>query len=217
MRNNDSRNFRIYLGLIAILLISIAGPVNAQVGECIEGMVNVYDHACDTAEAESGQCTTRIETTPEAMWCCCDADYELSQCATLFDSIFGAIFGASRNAMFISRSVRDNVLDKSPLGKEYIDLYYANTDNLISLLITNPELARPSAKVFGDNRQMLVDLSEGKRVTLKEENQEQMLDLLRAYGKAAGRDSELGQAVGRLYRDLESGDAFKEFRVKLVD
>lgn len=217
MKNSDSRNFRIYLGLITVLLISIAAPASAAVGDCIEGMVNVYDHACDTAENQSGECTTRLESTPEAAWCCCDADYDLSKCATLFDGIFGAIGRSASNAMFISRNVRDSVLDKSPLGSEYIDLYYANRDNMINLLIVHPELAKPSVKVFNTNVQMLVDLSEGKQVTLKEEHQQQMLDLLKAYRKAAGKDSELGKAVSRLYRDLESGEALKAFNIRLVD
>lgn len=217
MKNNDSRNFRIYLGLVTVLLISLAAPANAQVGECIEGMVNVYDRACETAENQSGQCTTRLESTPEAYWCCCDADYKLSKCATLFDNLFDAIGSSASNAMTVSRNVRDSVLDKSPLGSEYIDLYYANTDNMINLLIMHPELAKPSVKVFNNNRQMLIDMSEGKKVTLKEEHQQQMLELLRAYGKAAGKDSELGNAVRRLYRDLESGEALKEFDIKLVD
>ena len=217
MKNNHLWNLSIACGLAAILFINFNTPASAAVGDCITDMVNVYDHACDTAETQSGQCTTRIESAPEAAWCCCDADYGPAVCITLFDGIFGSIGSAASNAMFISRSFRDGVLDRTPMGSEYIDLYYANTDNMIGLMIKHPELAKTTAKIFKANQQLLVDLAEGKQAYLKKESRHQVLNLLKAYAKAAGKDSELGEAVKRIHKDLESGESLKEFKVKLID
>lgn len=188
------------------------------VGECVGDMVNVYSHACDGEEAESGaMCTTRYESTPESYWCCCDKDYKLSQCSLLFDGIFGKSSVTSENAMFLSRGFRDNVLDKSPLGSEYIKLYYANNGNMFDVIKKHPKLAMKTAKAFLTHRQLIIDLNEGKKVTIKKSHKQQIMNLLQNYGEAAGKDSELGQAVNRVYSDLKSGKSLEQFNIRVVD
>ena len=58
------------------VFVALAASGDAlAVGECIEGMTNVYDRECERVEIDSGQCTTRIEQTPPARWCCCNEGY----------------------------------------------------------------------------------------------------------------------------------------------
>ena len=199
--------------VVAIGLMS--GAALAQVGDCVEGMYNVYDRACEPAELESDMCTTRREFTPEAFWCCCDDEYPLSGCARLFDGIFGTARSTASNAMTISGGVRDNLLDKSALGKEYIKIYYANVDNATRLLMKHPKLAVQTAAVFRSNMGLLIDLSEGRSATLAQKEKRQVLKLLKAYSEVAGGDSEIGRAVERVHRDLESGKSLAEFGIKL--
>lgn len=195
----------------------VAGTAHTAVGDCIEGMYSVYERACEQAERDSGECTTRYESTPEAYWCCCDDEYPLSVCAQFFDSILGKSNNSASNAMTVSRGVRDNLLKKSALGEEYIELYYANVGNATKLLIQHPALAKEAASVFRANIPLLIDLSEGKRVALPEAQKRRALKLLRGVGKAAGADSELGKAVRRVHDDLESGKSLSEFNIQLKD
>ena len=195
----------------------VAGSAYTAVGDCVEGMYCVYERACEQAERESGMCTTRYESTPEAYWCCCDGEYPLAGCARLFDAIFGKTSTSASNAMTVSRGVRDSLLKKSPLGREYIDMYYANVGNMTRVLIKRPKLAVETASVFRANMQRLIDLSEGKNVTLPEAQKRKVVRLLKAYSKAAGGDSELGQAVRRVHDDLESGKSLSEFNIKLTN
>ena len=65
--------------------------------------------------------------------------------------------------------------------------------------------------------QLLIDLSEGRSAALPEVQKRQVVKLLKAYSKAAGGDSELGQAVRRVYADLESGKSLSELNIKLTD
>lgn len=206
----------IYAAAILTCLL-MAGQAHAAAGDCIEGMTNVYDRACEQAERDSGMCTTRYESAPEAYWCCCDDEYPLSGCAQLVDGIFGKSSASAANSMTISRGVRDGLLKKSALGREYIELYYANVASVTGLLIKHPALAVETASVFRANMQSLIDLSEGRSATLSEAQKRQAVKLLQAVGKAAGGDSELGQAVRRVHDDLESGKSLSEFNIKLTD
>lgn len=190
----------------------------AAVGDCVKGMVNVYDHACDSAETSSGQCTTRMESTPEAYWCCCNEDYSLSQCATLFDGIFGVRSSVTSNsAMFISRGFRDNVLEKNKLGREYIALYYKYTADVINLLKKHPELADKTAKIFVENLQLIIDLTEGKAVSLTKDKKQAVLSLLKNYSIAIEQEDDFQKVVKRIYNDLESGKSLTKFKIKVID
>lgn len=204
-------------GAAILVCLLIAGTAHTAVNDCIEGMYSVYEHACDQAERDSGMCTTRYESTPEAYWCCCDDEYPVVGCAKLFDGIFGKARASASNAMTVSRGVRDNLLKKNALGREYIDLYYANVGNATDLLIKHPALAVETASVFRANIPLLIDLSEGRSAALPEVQKRRALELLRAYAKAAGDDSELGQAVRRVHGDLESGKSLSELNIKLTD
>lgn len=218
MSRQKQRNLAGWIFSAAILTcLLMAGSAHTAVGDCVEGMYSVYDRACEQAERDSGMCTTRYESTPEAYWCCCDDEYPLSGCARLFDGILGKARASASNAMTVSRGVRDNLLKKSALGEEYIELYYANVGNATKLLIQHPALAKETASVFRANIPLLIDLSEGKSAALPEAQKRRALKLLRAVGKAAGADSELGQAVRRVYDDLESGKSLSEFNIKLTD
>lgn len=217
MSRNEQRSLAGWIYGAAILTcLLVAGSAHTDAGDCIEGMCSVYERACDQAERDSGMCTTRYESTPEAYWCCCDDEYSLCACARLFDGIFGKSKSSASNAMTVSRGVRDNLLKKSALGREYVDLYYANVANATGLLIKHPRLAVETASVFRANMQVLIDLSEGRSAALPEAQRRQALKLLEAYAKAAGGDSELGQAVRRVYGDLESGKSLAEFNIKLT-
>ena len=218
MSRQEQRSLAGWIYVAAILTcLLMAGTAHAAVGDCVEGMYSVYDRACEQAERDSGMCTTRYESTPEAYWCCCDDEYPLSGCARLFDGIFGKTRASASNAMTISRGVRDNLLKKSALGREYIELYYANVANMTALLIKHPALAVETASVFRANIQLLIDLSEGRSAALPEVQKQRAVKLLEAYAKAAGGDSELGQAVRRVHGDLESGKSLSELNIKLTD
>jgi uncharacterized protein YbjQ (UPF0145 family) len=82
-------------------------------------------------------------------------------------------------------------------------------------LAKNPKIAVRTAKVFRSNMQLLIDLSEGKTVTLSKNQRNNALELLKDYAQISGKNSEIGTAAMRVHNDLESGKSLREFGIKL--
>lgn len=201
---------------LALLVTSafITGNAIAQVGSCIEGMVNVYDHECERAELDSRQCTTRLEQSPEARWCCCDADYPLSQCTVLFDSIFKSAEKTSRSKIMAdARNFRSNVLVKDKIGKKYIKLYYNNIDGFIALFGKHPDLAKQTGQVIHENQMLMTNLASGKKVKVTTEHMIGIFELLSEYVKAAGKNSKIGRASFSLAKDLTNAEWLRQLGI----
>ena len=175
----------------------------AQVGSCISGMYNVYDRACDAPELKSDMCTTRIEQSPEARWCCCDAEYPLSQCGILFDAIFGKSENQSASKiMGEARIFRSDFLAKNKVGQKYIKAYYDNIDEATELLVKSPRLALETAKVISSNRGLMSNLAKGNKVKVEASRMYSVLRLLEKYVIAAGKESEIHTVATQLLFSL---------------
>jgi len=213
---------------ILYVFLAISAPLSitaaiAQVGTCVGDQVNVYCHECETEELDSDQCTTRVESTPEARWCCCEADYPLAQCANLFDALFGgnrcdgSASSRSNKMMSTARTFRDNVLQNSPLGRKYSDLYYKNTESLTGLLLKNPGLLENTTKLLTRSQKLMTNLSAGKKVTIEQKQMQQVYKLLRQYADAAGKESDLGMAVHEIYSDLKDESVLARFGITVAE
>ena len=56
---------------VAVLSCAILSPKTAlAVNECATGTVLAHEGKCNE-EDDSSECTTRMEQTPQAYWCCC--------------------------------------------------------------------------------------------------------------------------------------------------
>lgn len=205
---------------LALLVTSALLTTNAlaQVGSCVGEMVNVYDHECEKAELKSQQCTTRIEQTPESRWCCCDADYPLSQCSVLFDSIFKSSKSSSQSKIMAdARNFRTNVLAKNKRGQKYIKLYYSNIDGFIELFAKHPKLAKQTAQVINDNQMLMAKLTNGKRVKVTTEHMIEVFKLLKEYIDAAGKNSKIAKSSYGLAKDLTNVKWLNQLGIAVPD
>ena len=202
-----------------VLLMLFTTTPQAQVGTCIQGLYNVYDRECDRAELDSGMCTTRISDTPEARWCCCDEEYPLSQCAALFDAILGKSSAneARSSLMDDAREFRDRVMANDERAKRYIDDYYANTGDLIVLLLSNPGLAKETARVLKDNRKTMVEMTTGNSAKVSSQQMLTLLRLVANYGIEAGSKSDIARVAHRLARDLTDRKWLEKIGVIVAD
>lgn len=210
--------------ITAMAFAVLTQTTSAQVGSCRDGMHNVYNKACEQRELDTDMCTTRYEQTPESYWCCCEEGAPIVDCSKLFDAIFGSITSSgsssassssASNAMTVSRALRDSLLEKSELGTEYIKMYYSNVTNMTIFLAKNPKIAIKTAKIFRANMPLLIDLSEGRTVTLSKKKRNNALELLKEYVEISGKNSEIGISAIKVHDDLESGKSLKEFGIQL--
>ncbi len=194
------------VGSVIILIVSsmlFTVDLSAAVGDCIKGQYNVYNEECKQSELDSDQCTTRTEQTPEARWCCCDCEYELSKCGKLFDSIFtGSKKSNVSKMMDTTRKFRDNSLKQSKLWSRYIDLYYKKTETLTNIMLKNPKLAKHTAIVLKDNLKLMRTLSSGKRAKVKAEHMFEVLRLLKEYASVDMKDKEMAKFAHQLSAHL---------------
>ncbi|GEM_PF-3293958 len=201
----------------------------AKDGPCGDERLGLYK-VCDTKcgkEDPVGGCTTRVGQGRDEYYCCCKKGYEPkdTECGGSTQSSSSAASSSSNNEspgcekqyksvskhmkntttldlMNTLRAFRTEVLAKNSLGKQYIDLYYANLTDTATLLIKNPKLAKQTAKVLSANRNLIVELTDGKKVKIKNQQMFEILRLLREYATTAGEKSKIASLAHRLTGDL---------------
>ena len=209
-------NNRILLALFIVPMLLLSPTYASAVGECITGMTNIYNRACDTREEQSRQCTTRIEQTPEAQWCCCDNSYNPD------DNEGGSIcpiLMATRVApepTMLNKNIRgfrDRVLAKSKRGKRYIDGYYNHAEAINQILIENPSLLFEMSDILQVNVPRLANLSRNKSVGVREKDLERIKMFLSKLSKKAGGNRSLKLFLEGAQGDISNARVLRKFGV----
>lgn len=108
---------------------------------------------------------------------------------------------------------RDTVLARSQRGRQFIELYYAVTADVVALMFADRVLLADTAALFERYRWLIEGASAGA-VTVRRADIEVVDALLRRYVEAA--DPELRRALRRVSRGLHNPGLLREFGVTVV-
>lgn len=117
----------------------------------------------------------------------------------------------------VLRLVRDNVLNKSARGKGYIDAVYKYSDDVEKLLAANPRLVKETAAMMSENLPLLLQLGNGKTISVEKSKVQQALVLLEKYADAASKNPGLKQALADAMRGLKDRQLLTEMGIRVVD
>ena len=109
--------------------------------------------------------------------------------------------------------VRDKVLDKTELGREYIALFYEHSESVVGLMAKHPVLLARTAMLLYKHKPTLAQLVSTGSTSVTQEEMADILWLLRDYGRAAEED--LRQALIQLDQDLRNEEILGHFGVSM--
>jgi hypothetical protein len=111
------------------------------------------------------------------------------------------------------RDFRDNVLLKTPMGKEYVKLFYRNATELISIFMNNREITNQAKTALEEILPNVKLVIEGKVITISPILLSAIEGMLDQISLEAG--VELRQEIERLQEDLREGKIFDELGMKI--
>jgi hypothetical protein len=114
-----------------------------------------------------------------------------------------------------ARRFRDDVLRKTPRGREYVDVYYAHTSEIVRILAFNPSLFARAVALLERNASRVRDVAEHGSTTISEADFEEIDGLLAALAER-GSDA-LKADLARVRADMRSPEIRGEFGVAVGD
>jgi hypothetical protein len=106
------------------------------------------------------------------------------------------------------REFRNNVLLKTPMGKEYVKLFYKNAIELLTILINNQDIADQSKTVLEELLPKIELVAEGKSIIITPCLQSKIESILNQISIEAS--IELKNAIDKLKKDLGEEKLFDE-------
>lgn len=177
------------------LAVVLASTALAGVNECQDGMYFIYEGECVAPETDSGVCTTRLEQTPKARWCCCEDGYDPkkddSGCAMMTAAQYTAQPTDTGAAL---RSVRDNVLLHSSRGAAYVRTFYRISTDVKNVFAASPVLLFGAALQLEANVPFFVQWGSTGHAPLSLNRRAQVSQYLQQLAAAPSASTEL-QAV----------------------
>jgi hypothetical protein len=106
---------------------------------------------------------------------------------------------------------RDEVLQKTDSGRNYINLFYQNSPEIISIFITDPEIKIQTAKALKEMLPYAVSIVEGDEIVIEQrlmDEIEYICDSLSAKARPA-----LAETIMRLKKELKQGDLCNNLQI----
>jgi hypothetical protein len=111
------------------------------------------------------------------------------------------------------RDFRNNVLLKTPMGREYVKLFYKNALELITILINNQDITDQSKVVLDELLPEIKLAAKGKVIIFSPYVRSEIEGILKQISMEAS--IELKQAIEKLQKDLGEGKMFDELGVEV--
>ncbi len=112
--------------------------------------------------------------------------------------------GTDPSLLTLGHRFRDQVMDKTPEGREMIQMYYRISDEAMGIAARNPSLAWDTAKLLADMATNLEELVVRGETTLSYSELYRIDQLLDAYAERAGED--MRDIVQTIQRHLNDSD-----------
>jgi hypothetical protein len=111
------------------------------------------------------------------------------------------------------RKLRDTVLLNFPEGKQYVQMFYDNSAEVVEIIKRNPAIRERIYDLLTSALPDMVSLLLGNKVTISREVVEEIGLLCDAFSREAS--PALKGDINRVKADLRSGKLFKEFGIRL--
>jgi hypothetical protein len=113
------------------------------------------------------------------------------------------LFGADTNVLNIFRYLRDDILERTPAGRDYGELFYRHSPELIMLFISNPELKALTRDFLNNNLVDMLSVLTGDEITISSAQKDETEYLCDAIKSKAS--PELQAAIEKFKEDLRTG------------
>ena len=111
------------------------------------------------------------------------------------------------------REFRNDFLLKTPIGKEYVAIFYKNAIELITILLRNKDMANQSKKTLEEILPQIRVVIEGERISFAPMLLSEVDGILDQISLEASID--LKQVIERLRENLREGNIFDELGIKV--
>ena len=132
---------------------------------------------------------------------------------SFWPALYGEMWGVDREKNLSTlRSLRDNVLSQSEMGREYIYAIYSNSLETAALLVNNPSLLIKTREVISGLMPEIQCLLEGnKEMSLSQDQLDAMERLLDEYITKASPN--LRTEIMKVKRDINEGNIFNKLGI----
>ena len=113
----------------------------------------------------------------------------------------------------MKRKYRDDILSLTPIGQDYINLFYEHSDEVTMILLLNPDLTSHTAGVIGKLLPLVDALIEGKSIFVKKGTIEEIDGLLDRIDVEASPS--LKSTVRKIRNDINRGEIFEQIGIKI--
>jgi subtilisin-like proprotein convertase family protein len=119
--------------------------------------------------------------------------------------------GDATDLVDLAYRLRDDVLSRTPRGRQYVDRYYAFTGEAVALMISNPTLLRRASEALSRYRHVIEALVERGEARLTPGEIDDIDALLETF--AADASPELREGIEQARRDLRDPAVRAEFGI----
>jgi len=121
---------------------------------------------------------------------------------------------AATDALALTRSLRDRVLEQTPRGRDYKRIYYEFSPEALRLATFHPTLLWRAANALQEYKPIIESMLNGTEATLSAQDMQSIDQLLRDFASRAS--PEFGRVLRQLRRDLHDPQIQEEFHVRVV-
>ena len=114
-----------------------------------------------------------------------------------------------------ARDFRDDVLARTPRGRNYTQLYYKSSPEAVAIAILNPSLIWRSREMLERYRPVLDSMIRGEQVTLTQGDLDQIEGFLNAFADKSS--SQLCGSLKSVCEDLRNPQVQTEFHITVAD
>jgi hypothetical protein len=122
---------------------------------------------------------------------------------------------ATADTLSLTRSLRDEILDRTTLGKEYKRIYYEFSPEAVRLSIFHPTLLWRAASMLDQYTPLIQSMLDGTGVTLRPDEIRTMDQLLADFQNRAS--PEFSRILWQLRKDLQDPQVQREFHVRIAE
>jgi hypothetical protein len=124
------------------------------------------------------------------------------------------LFRQDTGVLNIFRYFRDNVLERTPAGRDYGKLFYKHSPELIMLFLSNPELKALTSNFLNNNLIDILSILAGDELTISSAQMDEIEYLCEIIKSKASL--ELQTAINKIQRDLKEGVLFNNLGIKIT-
>jgi subtilisin family serine protease len=124
------------------------------------------------------------------------------------------ISDGDQDKLRLLRQYRDKVLRKTPIGRDYVKIFYKHSVEVTSILLTNPLIASDARNVMNTMMPDVQATSQGKHLIITQAQIDRIISLLDAISYKAR--SGLCKDIQRLKLDLRKSKKLGELGIKIL-